>query len=176
MGRWFEDFAVGDVYRHGLGRTVIAADLVWLALLTQSGAPLHIDAAYAAETEFGRPVVDSSFTLAVVTGQSVPDLSVHGIANLGWDRIRLPNPVFEGDTIYSQSEVLETRLSRSRPEAGIVRVRTVGFKQDGAIVLTSERSFLVYRRGQGPDPHRVEPRWDAGALKAAGLDDDDAGE
>lgn len=172
QGRYFEDFNRGEVYRHPLGRTITATDNVWLTLLTQNTSPIHFDAHYAAQTEFGRPLVDSTFTLALVTGQSVSDISRHVMANLGWDSVRLPNPVFEGDTIYSQSEVLDARPSRSRPQVGIVRVRTIGFNQSGAIVISFERSLLVYRRGHGPDITAVEPVWDERALRAAGIESD----
>ena len=168
-GRYLEDFAVGDVYRHPLGRTVLAVDNAWLTLLTQNTAALHFDRHYAAGTHRGKPLVDSTFTLALVTGQSVHDVSMNVVANLGWDRVRLPNPVFEGDTIYSQSEVLSVRESLSRPDAGVVGVRTAGFNQDGVIVITFERTLLVYRRGHGPTRACVEPRWDARSLKSAGL-------
>jgi acyl dehydratase len=160
MGRYFEDFTVGDVYRHELGRTITAADNVWLTLLTMNTSPLHVDAHYASQTAFGRPLVDSTFTLALVTGQSVADVSQHAMANLGWDRVRLPNPLFEGDTVYSQSEVLAARPSSSRDDVGIVTVRTVGFTQTGTIVITFERTIMVYRRGHGPEVADVEPRWD----------------
>ena len=151
-GRFFEDFEVGDVYRHPLGRTVLPTDNSWFTLLTQNTAPLHFDAHYAAQTEWGRPLVDSTFTLALVTGQSVSDVSQNVMANLGWDEVRLPNPVFEGDTIYSQSEVLEARASRSRPNVGVVVVETTGYNQDSAVVITFKRTLLVYRRGHGPPP------------------------
>jgi acyl dehydratase len=150
MGRAFEDFQVGDRFDHPLGRTVLAADNVWFTLLTQNTNPIHFDAAYASRTEFGRPLVDSTFTLALVTGQSVGDLSQHAFANLGWDEVRLPHPVFEGDTIYSRSEVLAVRPSRSRPDVGIVTVRTEGVNQDGVVVVEFKRSFMVYRRGHVP--------------------------
>lgn len=149
-GRFFEDFEVGDVYRHPLGRTVIGADNIWFTLLTQNTAPLHFDHHYASQTEFGQPLVNSALTLAIVTGQSVTDVSQNVMANLGWDEVRLPSPVFEGDTIYSESEVVEMRPSRSRSNVGIVTVRTTGYKQDGAIVITYRRTLLVYRRGEGP--------------------------
>jgi len=168
-GRFFEDFTVGDTYRHPLGRTVMDVDNSWLTLLTQNTAALHFDAHFAAQTSWGRRLVDSTFTLALVTGQSVHDVSMNVMANLGWDRVRLPNPVFAGDTIYSQSEVLMTRASGSRPDTGVVSVRTVGFNQDGVIVITFERTLLVYRRGHGPPRADVEPRWDAVSLAAAGL-------
>jgi acyl dehydratase len=170
QGRYFEDFAVGEVYRHPLGRTVLPTDNSWLTLLTQNTAALHFDAAFAEQTEWGRPLVDSTFTLALVTGQSVHDVSMNVMANLGWDRVRMPNPVFEGDTLYSQSEVLEARASASRPNVGVVRVRTVGFNQDGVVVITFERTLLVYRRGHGPRHARVEPVWDERSRRAAGLE------
>ncbi|GAA0385751.1 (R)-specific enoyl-CoA hydratase RipB/Ich [Microbispora corallina] len=169
-GRYLEDFVVGDVYRHPLGRTVTEVDNSWLTLLTQNTAAIHFDRHYAGRTQWGRPLVDSTFTLALVTGQSVHDVSMNVMANLGWDRVRLPNPVFEGDTIYSQSEVLAVRESASRPDVGVVEVRTVGFNQDGVIVITFERTLLVYRRGHGPARAEVGPRWDERSLKAAGLD------
>lgn len=168
-GRYLEDFAVGEVYRHPLGRTVLPTDNSWLTLLTQNTAAIHFDAHFAASTQWGRPLVDSTFTLALVTGQSVHDVSMNVMANLGWDRVRLPNPVFEGDTIYSQSEVLSVRESASRDDVGVVTVRTVGFNQDGAIVITFERTLLVYRRGHGPQRAAVEPVWDERSRKAAGL-------
>ncbi|WP_218952137.1 MaoC family dehydratase [Amycolatopsis anabasis] len=171
QGRYFEDFVVGDVYRHPLGRTVTETDNSWLTLLTQNTAPLHFDRHYAGQTEWGKPLVDSTFTLALVTGQSVTDISQHVMANLGWDRVRLPNPVFEGDTIYSQSEVLSARESKSRPEVGVVEVRTIGFNQRGTIVITFERTLLVYRRGHGPEFASVEPVWDERSRRAAGLDE-----
>jgi itaconyl-CoA hydratase len=156
-GRVFEDFEVGDVYPHPLGRTVLSADNTWFTLLTQNTNPIHFDHAYSARTEFGRPLVNSTLTLALVTGQSVTDLSQNVMANLGWDAVRLPNPVFEGDTIYSQSEVLEKRESKSRPNVGIVRVRTTGFNQDGTTVIVFERTFMVYRRGYVPEIRRIGP-------------------
>ena len=150
QGRYFEDFEVGDVYRHGLGRTVTQADNIWFTLLTQNTARVHFDAHYAAQTEFGRPLVNSAFTIALVTGQSVNDVSYNVMANLGWDEVRLPNPLFEGDTVYSSSEVLALRESRSRPEVGIVTVHTIGTNQDGVPVITFNRTVMVYRRGFGP--------------------------
>jgi acyl dehydratase len=149
-GRFFEDFEVGDVYEHLLGRTITTADNIWFTLLTQNTAPVHFDHEYAAKTEFGKPLVNSTLTLALVTGQSVSDVSQNVMANLGWDEVRLPNPVFEGDTIHSRSEVLELRESRSRHNVGIVTVRTTGFNQDGVEVITYKRTVMVYRRGHGP--------------------------
>jgi acyl dehydratase len=149
-GRVFEDFEVGDVYEHPLGRTVLEADNIWFSCLTMNTNPIHVDAEYSRSTEFGKRLVNSCFTLAVVTGQSVVDLTQNGIANLAWDEVRLPNPLFEGDTIYSKSEVLEKRESKSRPHGGIVKVRTTGMNQHGATVIEFTRTFMVYRRGHVP--------------------------
>jgi acyl dehydratase len=150
QGRYFEDFEVGDVFRHPLGRTVTATDNTWFTLLTQNTARLHFDQHYSSQTDFGRPLVNSAFTLALVTGQSVTDVSQNVFANLGWDDVRLPNPLFEGETVYSASEVLEARESRSRPHAGIVTVRTTGYTAEGKVVITFTRTVMVYRRGHGP--------------------------
>jgi itaconyl-CoA hydratase len=150
-GRVYEDFELGDVYEHPLGRTVLAADNSWFTLLTMNTNPIHFDANYASKTEFGKPLVNSCLTLAIVTGQSVTDLSQNAAANLAWDEIRLPNPVFEGDTIYARSEVLEKRESKSRPNVGIVRVKTTGLNQHGTVVIEFKRTFMVYKRGHLPD-------------------------
>jgi itaconyl-CoA hydratase len=157
-GRFWEDFEVGDVYEHPLGRTINNADNIWFTLLTQNTAPIHFDANYAAQTEFGRPIVNSCLTLALVTGQSVTDVSQNVMANLGWDEIRIPNPVFEGDTIYSRSEVLEKRESKSRPNVGLVTVLSTGFNQDGKEVMSFKRTALIYKRGQAPKIARLRPK------------------
>jgi acyl dehydratase len=149
-GRLYEDFEVGDVYEHPLGRTVLSADNSWFTLLTQNTNPIHFDHHYAAQTEFGKPLVDSTFTLALVTGQSVTDISQNAMANLGWDEVRLPNPLFEGDTVYSRSEVLSKRESKSRPNVGIVEVKTTGYNQEGVTVIEFRRTMLVYKRGFEP--------------------------
>lgn len=156
-GRFYEDFEVGDIYQHPLGRTVTTTDNIWFTLLTQNTAPIHFDHHYAAQTEFGKPLVDSTFTLALVTGQSVTDISQNVFANLGWDEVRLPNPVFEGDTIYSQSEVLAARESKSRPNIGIVTVKTTGYNQDGTVVIEFKRTLMVFKRGQAPEIARLRP-------------------
>jgi itaconyl-CoA hydratase len=156
-GRFFEDFEVGDVYEHPLGRTITTTDNIWFTLLSQNTAPIHFDHNYASQTEFGKPLVDSTFTLALVTGQSVTDISQNVFANLGWDEVRLPAPVFEGDTIYSQSEVLEKRESRSRQNVGIVKVESTGYNQDGETVITFKRTIMVYRRGHAPEIARLTP-------------------
>ena len=149
-GRIYEDFEVGDVYEHPLGRTVLPVDNSWFTLLTQNTNAIHFDHHYASQTEFKKPLVDSTFTLALVTGQSVTDVSQNVMANLGWDEVRLPNPVFEGDTIYSRSEVLEKRESKSRPNVGIVTVKTTGFNQKGITVIEFKRTVMVYKRGHVP--------------------------
>ena len=151
FGRYYEEFEVGDVYEHRPGRTIGESDNTWFTLLTMNQHPLHFDAAYAAHSEFGRPLVNSCLTLSLVAGMSVSDLSQKVVANLGWDKVRLPAPVFVGDTLYAESEVLSKRASKSRPTQGIVTARTTGRKADGTIVLTCERTFLVPRRGHAVD-------------------------
>ncbi|MCK5364574.1 MAG: MaoC family dehydratase, partial [Gammaproteobacteria bacterium] len=148
FGRYYEDFTVGDVYRHRPGRTISETDNTWFTLLTMNTHPLHVDAAYAAESEFGRLLVNSCLTLSMVVGMSVSDLSQKAIANLGWDKIKLTAPVFIGDTIYSESQVLAKRESRSRPDQGIVTVLTTGTKADGTEFMNFERTFLVPKRGK----------------------------
>jgi itaconyl-CoA hydratase len=149
-GRVFEDFEVGDVYEHTLGRTITSADNVWFTCVTMNTNPIHFDAEYASKTEFKKPLVNSCFTLALVTGLSVTDLTVNGVANLGWDEVRLPHPLFEGDTVYAKSEVLETRESKSRPNVGIVRVKTTGVNQRGKPVIEFLRTFMIWKRGHVP--------------------------
>jgi acyl dehydratase len=149
-GRVFEDFTVGDVYEHPLGRTIIAADNVWFSCMTLNANPIHFDAEYASRTEFKKPLVNSCFTLALVTGQSTIDLTMNGVANLSWDEVRMPNPLFEGDTVYAKSEVLDTRESKSRPAAGIVKVKTTGVNQHGTTVIEFKRTFMVWKRSHAP--------------------------
>jgi acyl dehydratase len=151
FGRHLEDFKVGDVYEHRPGRTISETDNTWFTLLTMNQHPVHFDAAYAAKSEFGRPLVNSCLTLSIVAGMSVSDLSQKAVANLGWDKIRLTAPVFAGDTIYAESEVLGVRESKSRPTQGVVSVRTTGRKADGTVFMTYERTFLVPRRGHAVD-------------------------
>ena len=148
-GRYFEDFEVGHIYEHRPGRTITESDNIQFSLLTMNHHPLHCDAAFAAKSEFGRPVVNSGLTVAIVLGMSVADISQKAIANLGWKEINLLAPVFPGDTIYAESEVLEKRESGSRPNQGIVTVRTTGKKADGTIFMTFVRSALIPRRGHG---------------------------
>ena len=148
-GRVYEDFEVGDIYHHQLGRTITQADNIWFTLLTVNPNPIHFDSHYASQTEFGKPLVDSTFTVALVTGLSVSDVSQNGI-NLGWDEVRLPAPVYEGDTIYARSEVLSKRESKSRPKQGIIQIKTIGYNQEGTVVLTFLRSIMVYKHGHVP--------------------------
>ncbi len=159
-GRFLEDFTVGDIYHHPIGRTVLDADNSWFTLLTQNTARVHFDHHYAASGSFGKQLVNSCFTLALVTGQSVIDVSHNVMANLGWDKVRLPNPVFVGDTIYSSSRVLVARDSASRPDVGLVEVETRGYNQEGATVITFRRMLLVYRRGCSPAGQRPVTKFD----------------
>ena len=139
-----------------MGRTVTNVDNIWFTLLTQNTAPIHFDAHYASKTEFKKPLVDSTFTVALVTGQSVTDISQNVFANLGWEEIRLPNPVFEGDTIYSESKVLEKRESKSRENVGIILVETSGYNQEGIVVINFKRRVMVYKKGMSPLSSRPE--------------------
>jgi itaconyl-CoA hydratase len=142
VSRTFDELEVGAVYRSRFGRTVLDADNVWFTLLTLNTNPIHFDAEYAASTEWKRPLVDSTFTLALVTGLSVTDVSERAV-NLGWREVRLPAPVFAGDTIRAETEVLEKRESKSRPGRGIVTVRTRGLNQRDEIVIEFERTVMV---------------------------------
>ena len=146
MGRYYEDFAVGDVYKHWPGRTITAADNTWFTLVTMNQHPIHFDEEYAKGTEFGRLLVNSCLTLSIVTGMSVADVSQNAVANLAWTDIRMPAPVFNGDTLYAESKVLEKRESKSRPAQGIVGVATRAWKQDGTTVMTFSRTVLVPKR------------------------------
>lgn len=156
-GRFFEDFVEGDIYYHPFGKTVTDTDNQLFTLATQNVAKTHVDANFAAQTDFGVPLMNSTFTLALVTGQSTIDLSYNVFANLGWDKVTMPHPVVAGDTIYSRSKVLATRESASKPAVGIVTVATEGYNQDGTVVVRYERTFMVYRRGHGPDLQSARP-------------------
>jgi acyl dehydratase len=158
FGRYYEDFTVGDVYEHRPGRTLTETDNTWFTLLTMNTHPLHFDAEYAKHSEFGRCIVASPLTLAIIVGMSVTDVSQKAIANLGWKEIRMTAPVFAGDTLYAETEVLGKRESASRPTAGLVTVRTLGRNQHGTVVCDFERTILVAKRG-----HAVEDRAGAGA-------------
>ena len=142
---------MGDVYEHRPGRTISEADNTWFTLLTMNTHPVHFDANYAAKSEFGQLLVNSALTLSIVAGMSVSDTSQKAIANLGWNDIKLTAPVFVGDTIYAESEVLGKRESKSRPTQGIVSIKTTGKKADGTVFMTYDRTMLIPKRGHGVD-------------------------
>ncbi|MDW8469579.1 MAG: MaoC family dehydratase [Burkholderiales bacterium] len=146
FGRYYEDFRVGDIYQHRPGRTITQYDNIAFTLLTMNTHPLHFDEEYAKHSEFGRCIVASPLTVALMVGMSVTDVSQKAIANLGWTDIRLTHPLYPGDTLYAESEVLEKRESKSRPDAGIVTVRTSGFNQNGVKVCEFKRTILVMKR------------------------------
>ena len=148
-GRYLEDFTIGDIYEHRPGRTITETDNVQFSLMTMNAHPMHCDAAYAAKSEFGRLLVNSGLSLAIVLGMTVNDVSGKAIANLGWKEIRLTAPVFCGDTLYAESEVLEKRESKSRPTQGVVTVQTRAFNQNGVQVMEFVRSALIPKRGHG---------------------------
>jgi itaconyl-CoA hydratase len=151
-GRYYEEFEEGDVYEHRPGRTITQTDNIWFTKLTMNNHPLHLDDEYGKTTEFGECLVNSTLTLSVVTGMSVSDISYKTVANLGWDDIQLDNPVFHGDTLYAESEVINKRESDSRPDDGIVTVETRGYKQNGDKVISFERTMLIPKREKGtPD-------------------------
>ncbi len=158
-GRFLEDFDVGDVYRSRFGRTVTETDNIWFALLTMNTNPMHFSRPFAESTEFGQPLVVSSLTLAIVLGLSVADTSENAVANLGWDEIKLPQPVFAGDTLWAESQVLTVRESRSRPNCGIVSIRTRGLNQHRTVVIEFMRSFMVFKR-TAPEVGEVFPATD----------------
>src|ERR1051325_135476 len=147
FGRYYEDFRVGDIYEHRPGRTITQHDNISFTLLTMNTHPMHFDEEYAKHSEFGKCIVCSPLTVALMVGMSVTDVSQKAIANLGWTDIKLTHPLFAGDTLYAESEVLEKRESKSRPSAGLVSVKTTGFNQDGDVVCTFDRTMLVQRRG-----------------------------
>src|ERR1700688_3295995 len=150
-GLYYEDFEVGDVFEHRPGRTITDVDNIWVTLLTLNVQPVHFDAAYAAKTEWKKLLVDSTFTLALLTGMSVRTISAKVVANLGWDKVKATHPVFAGDTLYAESTVLSKRESKSRPTQGIVTVSTRGLNQDGKEVMSFERTMLIYKRGHSPE-------------------------
>src|ERR1700746_2065035 len=150
-GLYWEDFEPGDVFEHRPGRTVLDVDNVYFTLLTLNVQEVHFDAAYAAKTEWKKLLVDSTFTLALLTGMSVRTVSAKVVANLGWDKVKASHPVFAGDTLYAESTVLHKRESKSRPTQGIVTVRTRGVNQDGVEVMSFERTMLIYKRGHSPE-------------------------
>jgi itaconyl-CoA hydratase len=150
-GLYYEDFETGDVFEHRPGRTITDVDNIWMTLLTMNVQQVHFDAAYAAQTEWKKLLVDSTFTLALLTGMSVRTFSAKVVANLGWNNVKATHPVFAGDTLYAESTVLSKRESKSRPTQGIVTVLTRGFNQDGKEVMSFERTMLIYKRGHSPE-------------------------
>jgi acyl dehydratase len=150
QGRFYDDFEVGDTYRHPLGRTITETDNIWFTLLTCNTNMTHFNADYAGRTDFGQYLVNSALTLSLVSGLSVTDISENAVANLGWDEIRLPNPVFVGDTLYAETTILDKRKSKSRPHAGIVNIQTRGLKQDDTTVIEFKRTVMVYTREGSP--------------------------
>jgi len=153
FGRYYEEFTVGDVYEHRPGRTITETDNIWFTLLTMNTHPMHFDEEYAKASEFGKCIICSPLTVALMVGMSVSDVSQKAIANLGWTDIKLVHPLFAGDTLYAASEVIGKRESASRPDSGIVTVETVGSNQDGKTVCTFSRTILVAKKG-----HSVEDR------------------
>lgn len=149
FGRYFEDFEVGHIYEHRPGRTITDTDNVHFTLLTMNTHPAHFDYEFASKTEFKKPLICSPLTVALMVGMSVSDTSQKAVANLGWDKIKMTKPMFPGDTLYSESEVLEKRESSSRPEQGIVTIKTIGQNQHDDIVCTFERTMLIWKRGFG---------------------------
>ena len=146
-GRYFEEFEVGQTFNHGLTRTITEADNVWFSALTHNPAPLHLDEEYMKNSEFGRRIVNSCLTLSFMVGISVGDTTVGTtIANLGWDEVRFPKPLFHGDTIRIETEVLELRESKSRPDNGIVTFEHRAFNQHGELVGVCKRTALMLKK------------------------------
>lgn len=146
-GRFFEDFDVGDVFKSRLGRTVTETDNIWFTCLTLNTNQSHFNRAYAETTRFGAPLVNSTFTLALITGLTVPDTSENAVANLEWTDVKLPKPVFVGDTLWAESEITQVRESRSNPDVGIVSMRCRGVNQRGEVVIEFKRTFMISKRG-----------------------------
>ena len=163
IGNFYEDFIEGEIYKHPLGRTITDADNTWFTLITMNTNPYHFDIEYSKKSPYGKILVNSCLTLSIVTGQSVIDLSQNAFANLGWDNIKLVNPVFVGDTIYSESNIISKRESKSRKYAGIIEASTIGYNQDGTTVITWDRKFFVYKKKSNYSKYnRPEPdsNWD----------------
>jgi len=173
FGKYFEDFEVGAVYKHPLGRTITESDNVWFTLLTVNTNQSHFNSHYALNTEFGRPIANSGFTVALLLGLTVSDISQHAIANLGWDDIKLTHPLFAGDTLYGESRVLGLRESGSRPQAGIVTVRSRGLNQEGVECLSWKRTVMVLKRAAADQENSFPiPRFPIETLDPAAATDD----
>jgi itaconyl-CoA hydratase len=145
-GRFYEDFDVGDVFRSRFGRTITETENIWFTCLTMNTNQVHFNVPFAERTRFGKPLVNSTFTLALVTGMTVPDTSENATANLSWTDIKLPSPVFAGDTLWAESEITDLRESRSNPSVGIVTMRCRGVNQRREVVIEFQRTFMVYKR------------------------------
>ena len=145
-GRFYEDFDVGDVFASRLGRTITDTDNIWFTSLTLNTNQMHFNVPYAERTQFGKPLVNSAFTLALVTGMTVPDTSENAAANLAWTDIVLPKPVFVGDTLWAESEILAKRESSSNRNVGIVSMRCRGVNQRREVVIEFKRTFMIYKR------------------------------
>ena len=159
-GRFYEDFEVGDVYRSRFGRTITDTDNIWFTCLTMNTNPIHFNVPYAERTQFGQPLVNSAFTVALVTGLTVPDTSENAAANLHWTDIKLLKPVCAGDTLWAESEILELRASKSNPSVGIVTMRCRGVNQRREVVIEFRRTFMVYKR-DAPEAAPAFPGTDA---------------
>jgi acyl dehydratase len=154
-GKYYEELEPGQRFQHALGRTVTEMDNILFCALTMNTQPLHVNAEYASKTPFGRRLVNGIYTLGLVVGLSVPELTEGTIlANLGYEKVVHPNPLFHGDTVYVESKVLEKRPSRSRPDCGLVRLKHTGRKQDGTVVIEVERTVMFYRK---PQPETQAP-------------------
>ena len=146
-GRCLEEFEPGQIFEHRPGRTITESDNIQFSLLTMNAHPLHCDSAFSGNSEFGKPLVNSCLTLSIVAGMTVGDISAKAIANLGWKEVQLLAPVFVGDTIYAETEILDKRESASRPNQGIVTCKTTGLKSDGTVFMTFVRSALIPKQG-----------------------------
>ena len=155
QGRFYEDFEVGDVYQFRVGRTLTETDNTWFTLLTANLNQIHFNTEYAKRTEFKRPLMNSALTLALITGMTVEDVSENGV-NLGWDEVRIPHPVFAGDTLYAETEVLDKRESKSRPQQGIVHIKSKGLNQDGVVVMEFKRTIMVWKKAHAPSMDRPD--------------------
>ena len=159
-GRFYEDIDVGDVFESRLGRTITETDNVWFTCLTLNTNQSHFNVPFAERTRFGQPLVNSTLTLAVVTGLTVPDTSENAAANLAWSDISMPNPVFVGDTLWAETEILDKRESRSNPTVGIVSMRCRGINQRREVVVEFKRTFMIYKRN-APEAQALFPGTDA---------------
>ena len=159
QGRFYEDFEVGDVYKHPYGRTVTETDDVWFTNITMNTNPMHFNEAYASETEFGKRLVNGTFVIALAVGMSVIDVSMNATANLGYDKVRHHGPVFHGDTIFAESEVISKRESESRDHVGMVTTELRAYNEDDDLVLSLERTPMVIKREHAEPSAAQPPGW-----------------